>query len=89
MIPGTYSIGFSKSEDSTNLREFYEPLLPIIITVIDPSLKYNTSPTITIDNVEAETIGYPIEVPITLSIGILKIFIIIAPANLILLIITT
>jgi len=48
MIPGTYTIDFIKSEDTGNLREFYEPLLPMIITVVDSSLEFYTSLTINV-----------------------------------------
>ena len=47
-----------------------------MITVIDSSNEFYNSPTITVENVEAETIGYSIDVPVTLSIGILEYLII-------------
>lgn len=65
VTPGNYTIQFQKYESEQ--QTYFRNILPITIEVLDPSTSDITKPTITIPEISISTVGYPVVVPVYLS----------------------
>ncbi|EAR88802.2 hypothetical protein TTHERM_00262980 (macronuclear) [Tetrahymena thermophila SB210] len=72
LLPSNYVVTFSMQQNQQNQTQtlvlpptFYLPILPLNINVVN--VDSSTQPTIKVENLSADSIGYPIRVPVTLS----------------------
>ncbi|KAL4505422.1 hypothetical protein ABPG72_002484 [Tetrahymena utriculariae] len=72
LLPSNYVITFSMQQKQQNQTQtlvlpptFYLPVLPLNVNVVN--VDSSTQPTIKVENLSADSIGYPIRVPVTLS----------------------